>query len=96
MATIIGLLLCAGGVGVGIYSNSLAFRMLDEVNAQSPRDQRIGFLFIQLKMERILSRHRELMPASTLESRIRLCDVVAVVLFFGGFFVLTLGNMSSS
>jgi hypothetical protein len=88
-----GILLWVAGGALILYSNALAERLVDEVNAHSPNGHRITHEFLQLKFAEVLARHRVLFPDSVKRRRMETTQWTGFGLFIAGALLFVLGSL---
>jgi len=80
-----------GFVTVGA-SNAVFFRIVQEVNAASPEDQRVNPWRAGWKFYRVFRRHRELFPDSKQRSRMGWLSAVGSLLFLSALIFVILAT----
>jgi hypothetical protein len=86
-------LMCAGVICV-FRANATAYRALDEVNAASPVDQRLGPLFMQTRLEKIWAKHEHVYFESRARERFNRLALASVVLVPAAVSFLSVGFAS--
>ncbi len=73
------------GIGLVIAASMQFYMILGEVNSRIEQRNQISPLFVNLRLPRVLERHRVLFPISRARRRLAMLLLVGMALFFVSF-----------